>query len=188
MPLLSLHIKNMVCDRCIKVIDEELTAMGLHVEDVQLGYAQVSGASTAMNTDIISEVLQSVGFELLKNEDAVLLEQIKVALRDYLAKKKFSDNDQLSVFLSRHLGKHYSVLSKHFSKNSGETIEKYFIKLRIEKVKELVDYGQLTLSQIAFELGYKSVQHLSAQFRKLQGISVSEYKKGKHDRRSLDNV
>ncbi|WP_228467001.1 AraC family transcriptional regulator [Adhaeribacter swui] len=170
----TLHIKNMVCPRCISTVTRVLQEQGLQVNEVQLGYAEVSGHPDLTKIDA---ALQPEGFTLLLDRDRQLVEKIKNTLIDYL--QHFETAYQpvtTSVYLAEKLDTDYSYLSKVFSRLEPLTIEKYFILLKIERVKELLSYGQLTLSEIAHQLQYSSVQHLSNQFKKITGQSVSEYK------------
>ncbi|WP_199200273.1 AraC family transcriptional regulator [Adhaeribacter arboris] len=182
-----LQIKNMVCPRCISTVTRVLQEQGLEVNNVQLGFAQVTGQSDLVR---IEAALQPEGFALLQDRDQQLVEKIKNTLIDYL--QHFETAYQpvtTSVYLSEKLGIDYSYLSKVFSRLEPVTIEKYFILLKIERVKELLSYGQLTLSEIAHQLQYSSVQHLSNQFKKITGQSVSEYKNSIHPARTpLDAI
>ena len=186
---LNLHIKNMVCPRCIKVVSDELKALEAEVLRIELGYAKIKFHTSGITIHSISEVLEKQGFELLENEDDVLLENIRINLIAYLAHiENNKEFESLSVFLSKKIGKNYSLISKHFSKNNHKTIEKYFIDLKIERVKELLDYNEFTLSQIASRLKYSNVHYLSTQFKKVTGKSVTDYKKGMPERKSLDGM
>lgn len=186
---LDFHIKNMVCPRCIKVVSDELQALGAEVLHVELGYAKIKFIASEVQINRISEILEKQGFELLEDENSVLLEKIRINLIAFLAHiENNKEPEPLSVFLSRKIGKNYSLLSKHFSKNSHKTIEKHFIDLKIERVKELLDYDELTLSQIASRLSYNNVHYLSSQFKKATGESVTDYKKGRPKRRCLDGL
>ena len=186
---LNLHIKNMVCPRCITAVSEGLKALGAEVLHVELGYASIRFPVDKIEINKISEVLEKQGFKLLEDEDSMLLEKIRINLIAYLAHiENNKEPESLSVFLSRRVGKNYSLISKHFSKNVHNTIERYFIDLKIERVKELLDYNELTLSQIAPSLGYNNVHYLSSQFKKVVGQSVTNYKKGVHKRKALDGL
>ncbi|WP_232058352.1 AraC family transcriptional regulator [Nibribacter ruber] len=172
---MQLHIKNMVCPRCIATVTEVLSAQGLQVQEVKLGEALVKGD---VHTDQVQAALQQHGFELLQEKDEQLTDLIKTTLLAY--QQHLEEEYQpitTSVYLAEKLGLSYQHLSKVFSQHTGTTIEKYLIKLKIERVKELISYGQLTLSEIAFKLQYSSVQHLSNQFKKVTGVSVTDYKK-----------
>lgn len=186
---LNLHIKNMVCPRCIKVVSDELKALGAEILHLELGYASIKFPDTKIQINRISVALEKHGFELLENESDVLIESIRINLINYLSYIENNKNTEpLSLFLSRRIGKNYSFLSKHFSKSNHKTIEKYFIDLKIERVKELLDYKEYTLSQIAGRLNYSNVHYLSAQFKKVTGKSVTDYKKGSSGRKFLDGV
>ena len=170
----TLHIKNMVCPRCIRTVNRLLQEHGVQVHDVQLGQAAVSGP---LDVPQLDAALQREGFALLFDRDHRLVEKIKNTLIDYL--QHFETAYQpvtTSGYLAEKLAADYQYLSKVFSRLEQITIEKYFIRLKIERVKELVSYGQLTLSEIADQLHYSSVQHLSNQFKKITGQSVSAYK------------
>ena len=187
MKALDLHIKNMVCPRCIKVVSDELKAVGAEVLHVELGYASIKFPASETQNIRISEVLEKQGFELLEDENSVLLENIRINIIAYLAHiENNKEFESLSMFLRRKIGKNYSLISKHFSKNTHKTIEKHFIDLKIERVKELLDYNEFTLSQIASRLGYNNVHYLSSQFKRITGESVTNYKKGKPKRKFLD--
>lgn len=189
MKVLNLHIKNMVCPRCIKVVSDELKALGADVLHVELGYASIKFPASEIQINRISEVLEKQGFELLEDENSMLLENIRINLIAYLAHiENNKEFESLSIFLGRKIGKNYSLLSKHFSRGMLKTIEKHFIHLKIERVKELLDYNELTLSQIASRLGYNNVHYLSTQFKKVVGESVTAYKKGMPKRKSLDKL
>ncbi|WP_034256782.1 helix-turn-helix domain-containing protein [Adhaeribacter aquaticus] len=172
-----LHIKNMVCPRCISTVTRVLQKAGLEVNQVTLGEATVALPKDYANFNQVNSDLLQEGFELIADPEKQVSEKIKTILIDYL--EHYQTNYEpvtTSSFLSEKTGIPYPQLSKIFSRQENITIEKYFIKLKIEKVKELLSYGQLTLSEIAFNLKYSSVQHLSNQFKKVTGISVSEYK------------
>jgi AraC family transcriptional regulator len=186
----TLHIKNMVCDRCIKVISEELTNLGYEVKKINLGEAVIDNADKKLDLDVIKNVLVENGFELVDDKNSKLIEKIKVLIIEKIHHQngkleKFS----FSKYLSNELGVNYSQLSSVFSSCEGVTIEKFIIKQKIEKVKELLTYNELTLSEIAFKLGYSSVQHLSNQFRQITGLNPTYFKKLKdHRRNPLDHL
>ena len=174
-----LHIKNMVCPRCISTVTRVLTEAGLPVAEVTLGEARLSATEANLDFDALNLTLQQEGFELIYDREKQLSEKIKNLLIDYLEHfQRDYEPVTTSAFLADKLNLPYQQLSKVFSKQEGTTIEKYFIRLKIEKVKELLSYNQLTLSEIAYQLKYSSVQHLSNQFKKVTGLSVSDYKNG----------
>lgn len=176
MKSINLHIKNMVCPRCIVVIENELKTLGADILSIELGHASIT-VPVSLSLPTIESHLEQYGFELLDNKEDVLVEEIKIAISDYAHQQEESSTEvTLSEFLARELGKNYNYLSKLFSKHESQTIERWFIELRIERVKQLLDYEELTLSEIAIKLGYSSVHYLSNQFKKVTGRSVSEYK------------
>lgn len=182
-----LHIKNMVCPRCISTVTRVLQESGLSVGEVRLGEARILG-DAAPDYARLNAALQAEGFALLADREQQLAEGIKNILIDYLEHYQTQyEPVTTSVFLAEKLQLPYQQLSKIFSRQEHITIEKYFIRLKIEKVKELLSYNQLTLSEIAHQLKYSSVQHLSNQFKKVAGISVSDYKQNPSPTRtSLD--
>ena len=182
----TLHIKNMVCPRCISTVRATLEALGLRVNRVALGEADVTGES--IDVPLIDERLRANGFALLFEKEELAVVRTKAALLDYLAALERDPRTvNISAYLADHLGMSYASLSKTFSKLEHTTIEKYLIVLKIERVKELLSYGELTLSEIAFRLRYSSVQALSNQFKKITGVSVSDYRHGTPlPRQSLD--
>ncbi|WP_192823222.1 helix-turn-helix transcriptional regulator [Rufibacter sp. LB8] len=183
-----LHIKNMVCPRCIATVTQVLTEQGLDVKEVKLGEAVVAGH--VENLAEVDAALHQHGFELLQEKDEQLTDLIKTALLAYQRELEQGTMPlTTSVYLSEKLGVSYQHLSKIFSQHTHTTIEKYLIRLKIERVKELLSYGQFTLSEIAYQLQYSSVQHLSNQFKKVTGVSVSDFKKNPSiERLPLDNL
>jgi len=131
-------------------------------------------------------VLTKHGFEIIQEETEVLIEEIKIAL---IKKIENQDNANLSAFLTKRFNKSYSALSKLFSKTEGVTIEKYEINLKIEKVKELIQLGQLNFSQIAYSLDYNNSSHLARQFKNITGMSMTVFKNlQKWDRKPIDQI
>lgn len=185
----QLHIRNMVCPRCVMVVTESLQDMGLEVMEVELGRAVV-GADGPVPFDKINKKLQEYGFELIQSKNRKLIEQIKTLLIDYVQNLEESQEvPKLSEYLSAELNQNYSSLSSIFSESEDITIEKYLIHLKIERVKELLSYGELTLSEIAWKLNYSSVAHLSNQFKQITGMSVTDYKKARDSfRKPLDGI
>ena len=172
-----LYIKNMVCPRCISTVNRVLMAAGLPVQEVTLGEARLAVPETNFDYDALNVALQQEGFELIYDREKQLAEKIKNQLIQYLEHfQYYYEPVTTSSFLADKLNLPYQQLSKVFSRQEHTTIEKYFIRLKIEKVKELLSYNQLTLSEIAYQLKYSSVQHLSNQFKKVTGLSVSEFK------------
>ena len=186
-----IHIKNMVCDRCIRVIREEFIRTGfIQVHNIDLGHAEISYNAQVITMDGIGDILKRNGFAILTDKDAQLVEQIKIAIVQLIY---FGNNTNSLIrnsdFLSEKFELPYAHLSKVFSEKTNVTLEKYIIQIKIEKVKELISYNELTLSEISYMMGYSSVQYLSNQFKQLTGIAVTDYKKNdKKTRISLDKV
>ncbi len=185
-----LHIKNMVCPRCIKVLKEEFERLNIGIQQIELG--KVSTTSVLSNEQIraIKKVLEENGFELIDDKRSRLIDKIKTLIIEKIHHTKDSlEAINSSDYISRETGYDYSYLSNLFSSVEGITIEKYIINQKIEKVKELLVYDELTLNEISFQLGYSSVQHLSNQFKKVTGLTPSHFKKLKENRRKpLDSV
>lgn len=190
MGTLKLHIKNMVCARCNKVVAEELEKLGYQVLQVSLGEAEISKADNVFDIAKIKEVLIANGFELLDDRKTQLIEQIKLAIIDLVHRQGEADlHINTSDYLAEKLGMDYSYLSSLFSAHEGITIEKYLILQRVERVKELLVYNELSLKEIAYQLGYSSVAHLSNQFKKVTGLTPSYFKEIKDNKRkTIDQV
>lgn len=180
----------MVCDRCVRVVKEELEAAGFTVPDVRLGQADIMEETSGANENLIAEVLKRNGFALLHAKQDRLVEQIKSCVIEHIRGGNVETASQRqSDYLAEKLGMSFAYLSRVFSANETVTLEKYIIMQKIEYAKELVDYGEASLNEIADTLGYKSVSHLSAQFKSHAGITISEYRKAKGKlRRPLDAV
>ena len=161
----KLYIKNMVCHRCVIVVQQELEKLGIKPTSIRLGEVDIAETPTPEKLDEIRSAMSSVGFELIDDRKSKLIEQIKTHIIDVVHRQiKLKTN--LSDYLAEQIGKDYSHLSNLFSEVEGTTIEQYTIHQRIERVKELLVYDELTLSQIAYEMGYSSVAHLSNQFKR----------------------
>jgi len=186
---MKLFIKNMVCPRCIKVVREELEKLGLHLISVELGEVELSENPSSDIISKIREVLIENGFELIEDKSAKLIEDIKKEIINTIQIDEQKPNTNLSSFLEKTLNKDYSYLSSLFSSKENITIEHYYILQKIEKAKELLKYDELTLSEIAYKLGYNSVNHLSSQFKKITGMTATEFKKNTTiTRKPIDSV
>ncbi len=174
----TLHIKNMVCNRCIKVVREELEKLHLEVRSIALGEAVVGGDVSSVHNDI-KQTLAENGFELIENKKARTIERVKLAILNLIRSGELEKGfeEKYSEYLAREIGQEYSSLSSLFSSMESMTIEHYIILQKIERAKELLKYGELTLSEISYKLGYSSVGHLSNQFKKTTGMTPSEFKK-----------
>jgi AraC-like DNA-binding protein len=188
--MMILRIKNMVCQRCKMVVESELHKLKLHPITISLGEVVIEEKSlTADQRHQLNEALNIVGFELIDDKRSKLIEQIKTFIIETIHYKKEKPQKNYSKLLSQHLHHDYSYLSKLFSEVEGITIEQYVLNQKIEKVKELLLYDELSLSEIAFQLGYSSTAHLSAQFKKLTGFTPSQFKQmGVQSRKALDET
>ncbi|MFD2935262.1 AraC family transcriptional regulator [Spirosoma flavum] len=188
---MTLLIRNMVCDRCKRVVREELEKLGLTVSRVELGEVDIDSLPPTVTLDDVRHMLQINGFDLIDDKKQSLVEHIKVLLINEIQHLKAERlaTENYSTFLERKLGYEYSYLSGLFSASEGQTLEKYIIALKIEKVKEWLRYDELTLSEIAWRLSYSSVQHLSNQFRQVMGQTPGQFRKSTQvERRNLDAI
>lgn len=184
-----LFIKNMVCQRCIMTVENILYQNRVPYSKVSLGEVELERRLTKEESGIIDAELRKVGFELIDTRVNKIIEDIKQAVLEYLGLGMDSQNLKLSSFITKNLPYDYSYLSDLFSSVEGKTIEQYFILQRIEKVKELLVYDQLSLTEISYQTGFSSVHHLSSQFKKVTGLTPSYFKKiGIEKRRSLDQI
>lgn len=177
----------MVCDRCIQAVSEELGKHGIKYKHVELGSAILEDSLSESNKSALKESLSLRGFELLENPTDQLIDKIKNLILEVVRGKQIKTN--LSTYLEEQLSKDYSQLSSLFSSVVGITIERFVILQKTERVKELLTYNELTLSQISYTCDYSSVQHLSNQFKKNTGMTPSEFKKlHSNDRKPLDKI
>ncbi len=187
----TILIKNMVCNRCIKVVKEELEKLGLDVRSILLGEVIVNGKHDELPVDKIRTVLEENGFELIEDKKAKTIEQIKLVILDLVRRddEKQPFDEKYSEYIVEKIGMDYHYLSNLFSSVENITIEQFIILQKIERAKELLKYGELTLSEIAYKLGYSSVQHLSNQFKKITGLTASQFKAMTgNTRKSLDQI
>lgn len=171
-----LFIKNMVCPRCIKVIRDEFTGLGLDIRSINLGEVVVSGNISSDEMNRVQKVLEENGFELLEDKRARLIEQIKLEIIQMVNEDHTEGRESLTARLKKAVNQDYVYISTLFSSVENITIEQFYILQKIEKVKELLKYNELSLSEIAWRLGYSSVQHLSSQFRKVTGLTPTQFK------------
>ncbi len=185
----SIFIKNMVCSRCIMAVQNELDKLGIDVDRIKLGEVVLSEELSTAHKNSLSEALSELGFELIDDKKSQIIEQIKTTIIDLVHQQSNASKYNLSDVLSARLNQDYSYLSSLFSEVEGTTIEKYHIAQKIEKVKELLVYDELTLSEIANRLNYSSVAYLSNQFKKVTGLTPSHFKQIKEDKRkALDEI
>ena len=180
----------MVCPRCIKVVTEELERLKLPVLDVKLGEVVLGREPSAVELSEVRDALAANGFELLEDRKAETVERVKVLIIDLIRSGKVEGLQvNISDYLAEATGRDYGYLSSLFSGEEGTTIARYVVLQKVERAKELMEYNELNLSQIAYQLGYSSVAHLSNQFKQVTGVSPSDYKKSADQhRRPLDQV
>ena len=178
---MKLHIRNMVCPRCIMAVSQVLEENDLKVQNIELGEVILQEDKLSNHQlDLVNQQLKQLGFELINNRQQQTIESIKNIVIERVHHQDGALETQKlnwSDILAEHLKQDYKSLSRLFSSVEGITIEQYIIKQKIEKVKELLIYDQLTLSEIAWKMGYSSVAHLSGQFQKITGMSPSNFKK-----------
>lgn len=186
----NINIKNMVCARCISAVQDIFNEQGLDVIDVSLGNVKLASEPGPELKAKISQALDDSGFELLDEKGSKIIERIKNVIIEqihYNGEKKETEN--YSAYISKKLKLDYNYLSNLFSSVEGITIEKFIILQKTERVKELLVYNELSLGEIAFNLGYSSVQHLSNQFKNVTGETPSQFRHNSGGRRKpLDSV
>ncbi|MFC6095634.1 helix-turn-helix domain-containing protein [Flavobacterium qiangtangense] len=183
------YIKNMVCNRCKTAVQNEFEKIGVHPIAVELGEVETAEEITQQHLSELENSLKHIGFELIDDKKSRLIEQIKTEIIRLVHHSEEIENTNLSTILSDKLRYEYNYLSNLFSEVEGTTIEKYFISQRIEKVKELLVYDELSLSEIANQLGYSSTAYLSSQFKKITGLTPTFYKSLKETkRRNIDEL
>ena len=184
---MELHIKNMVCDRCLRSVRHQLETLGLSVGAVSLGKAQVRQWPDNVPEEAVRHALEAEGFELLDDPKAALVNQIKTLLINEVHYEPSRPAHQnMSDFLSQKTGHEYTYLSHLFSTQVGITIERYLIAQRIERAKELLQAGNLSIADIAFALSYSSVPHFTNQFKTITGQTPGQFRKAPVGRRTLD--
>lgn len=186
---MKIYIKNMVCNRCRMVVRNELEQRGLEPLTVELGEAELKNELSDAGKKELGEALHQLGFELIDDKKSRLIERIKTIIIELVHQKNSEMNTNLSELLAEQLHHDYHYLSNLFSEVEGTTIEKFFIAQKIERVKELLVYDELSLSEIAYQLNYSSVAYLSSQFKKVTGLTPSYFKNIKGiKRKPLDEV
>ncbi|NCA76159.1 MAG: AraC family transcriptional regulator [Alphaproteobacteria bacterium] len=182
-----IQVKNMTCSCCIHLLRKELSIDGIEIHELKLGILDLSIDPERVTWNFVEKLLESYGFEIIRDKEKALVEQIKQAVIELVHNTTYNAMVRNSDYLVERFGMSYPYLSTLFSKHEPTTLEKFTIFHKIEKVRELIEYGELSLSEIAFMMGYSSVQYLSTQFKTVTGISVTEYKSaGKFERKGLD--
>ncbi|MGN6395841.1 MAG: helix-turn-helix domain-containing protein [Mucilaginibacter sp.] len=185
---MTLYIKNMVCPRCVKAVEQIFNDIGIKPIYVRLGEVLTQDPLPAQQVESLKSRLKQLGFELLDDSLKQQIDKIKSIIIQHI---HYTEDEKFvfSEVLADELHKDYSVLSKLFSETEGITIEQYVILQRIEKVKELLVYNEMNLNEISYKLNYSSVAHLSAQFKKVTGLTPTQFKaQGIHLRKFLNDV
>lgn len=186
---MHLYIKNMVCPRCITAVRNELEQMKFTITSLELGEAEISNELSAEELEQLDNAFKKLGFELIGDRKSRMIEQIKNEIVYLVHHSDEILKTNLSSWLADKLHYDYTYLSNLFSEVEGTTIEKYYIAQRIEKVKELLVYDELSLAEIADALGYSSAAYLSSQFKKVTGLTPTFYKSVKETkRRNIDEL
>ena len=179
----------MVCNRCKTAVKDELIKFGLHTLSVELGEVEIAEEMTPESKASLNVLLQSLGFEIIDDKKRRIIEKIKTAIVNSVHYAEEQSTLKFSQKISRELNLDYNYLSNIFTETEGTTIEKYFIAQRIEKVKELLKYDELSLSEIANQLGYSSVSYLSNQFKTQTGFTATQFKSlVNNQRKNLDDL
>jgi AraC family transcriptional regulator len=186
---MKLTIKNMVCPRCITSVEQLLEKNNLQAKYVRLGEVELKKDPGKTKLQQFAQDLKQTGFELLDDQKMQLIEQVKNLLIQKVQSGNMDEHFSISKYISDNIYKDYSSISRLFSGVEGITIEQFFNLQKIEKTKELLIYDEQSLGQIAFNLGYSSTQHLSSQFKKLSGMTPSQFKQlGVLHRKPIDGV
>ena len=186
---MQLYVKNMVCDRCIAAVTRILDENNLAFRNVQLGEVELVNIPSAAQLETLAQSLSSAGFELLDDQKSKIVEKIKNVIVSQIHRGETELNVKLSSLLQEKLQRDYHYLTTLFSSVEGITIERFAILQRIERIKELLMYDEKSLTQIADEMAYSSVQHLSQQFKKETGLTPSQFRNLKENRRKpIDKI
>lgn len=178
----KIYIKHMVCPRCVMTARKIFNDCGITPLNVELGVVTLADPVGGEKLDELRKSLEEYGFELIDDRRRQIVEQIRVGVIEYVRQPELREKMNLSQWLCHKCRRDYSYISKLYTEINGISIEKYYIAQRVELVKELLIYGELTVSEIAYTIGYSSVAHLSAQFKSVTGLSPTQFKQLKHPR------
>jgi AraC-like DNA-binding protein len=185
-----ISIKNMVCDRCQMIVRQQLENLGFTVSRVALGQAEITPDPDEEQLERIGAALKVPGFELINKEADKTVEAIKNVVIELVHHSDLSEmSGSWSDSIAGYLGKDYAHLSRLFSNAQDTTIERFIIQQKVERIKELLEYGEFNLNEIAYQMGYSSSAHLSTQFKSVTGLTPSQFKSsaGKQ-RKALDHI
>jgi AraC family transcriptional regulator len=185
-----LHIKNMVCDRCQMIVRQQLENLRFTVKQVALGSAEITPEPDEEQMQLISAALKVPGFELINKETDKTVEAIKNVVIDLVHHSDLSGiYMSYSDLIAKRVGRDYAHLSRLFSNSQDTTIERFIIWQKVEKIKELIEYGELKLNEIAYQMGYSSSAHLSTQFKSVTGVTPSQFRASeKAARQGIDKI
>jgi AraC-like DNA-binding protein len=186
---MKLYIKNMVSLRCIMLVREILESLGLHDAKVDLGVIEIRENFSIEQQQQLTASLLEFGLELIEDKKSKLIEKIKIVITEMIHYSSHLPKTNYSEFISKRTGYDYTYLANIFSEVKGTTIEHYIIAHKIEKVKELLLYDELNLTEISYKMNYCSVSHLSTQFKKVTGLTPSFFKKlSNKNRTALESI
>ncbi len=180
---MELHIKNMVSNRCKLIVQSELEKLGIYYTAINLGSAEITEDLTLEIKNLLDFNLKKFGLTLVNDKKGMLVEKIKIVIIELVHYSEDQIKLNFSDYLSNRLNYDYTYLANLFSEHQGITVEHYFLNHKIERVKELLIYNELNITEIAYRLHYSSVGHLSNQFKKITGLTPSEYKRLKVKKR-----
>jgi AraC-like DNA-binding protein len=186
---MKIYVKNMACESCKIVVKEALEELDISPVKVELGEIEIKDNISEDEKRELNSKIKKAGLELLEKKQGVLIEKIRRAMIEYVYKSDEKPNIKFSAFLTKELNHSYTYLANFFSEVEATTIEQYIIALKIERIKELIIFGEDTFSEIAHKLHYSSAAHLSSQFKKATGLTPSHFKALKEKRRlTIQNI
>lgn len=186
---MKIYVKNMACESCKLFVKEALKDLDISPVKVELGEIETKEDISDDEKKKLNSKIKAAGLELLEKKDGILIEKIRKVMINYVYKSDEKPNIKFSVLLSRELNHSYTYLANFFSEVEATTIEQFIIALKIERIKELIIFGEDTLSEIAYKLHYSSVAHLSGQFKKVTGLTPTHFKALKEKRRiTIQNI
>lgn len=184
---MEIRVKNMVCKHCVEALRQAIIEAGLTPVDVELGYASIQENPDGDEMATLDKLLEQQGFSRIMDQETSVSDAVKRVVMEHVRNPE-ECNLNLSACIESHLHIPYDTVSRIFSAHEGRTIEKYQIAQRIEWVKELLSYGELTVSEIAHVTGYSSTAHLSRQFKSVTGMTPTQYVQGRMDRKGLNEI
>ncbi|MEY4541742.1 MAG: hypothetical protein RLZZ306_3499 [Bacteroidota bacterium] len=186
---MKIHIKYMVSNRCKTVVRMALKELGVHFVLLELGEVEIMERLTGQQRDSLKSTLEDAGLELIDDKRSILIDKIKNAIINMVHHSEDTVKVNISTYLSEKLDHDYTYLANIFSQVQGISIEQFIILHKVEKIKELLMYGELNISEISYKMNYSSTAHLSTQFKKVTGMTPSQFKQLKEKRRnSIDQI